>query len=235
MNSRMRSPADLSAEQEGDVEFHVGRFKRLALGGVDGADDVADALRRLEHGRRVHQRFVLAGFRIVVAFGQDADDGLADGQIAGGSDRHDALAGVVEDMQLAEGGDVVDAGIGARVGEHHQPLAHQNSAAIGHRSARSRGDLYTGSIGLRQWRRLAPNRRLLIDLDRDRQASPRRCRSACRGPARRRAHRARRRRAHRLRSGRRSWPDRSRPSRAGHVGFRPGVTGRCPASPSAHK
>ena len=44
---------------------------------------MSHALRRLEHGWSVHQRFVLAGFHIVVAFGQDADDRLADGQIAG--------------------------------------------------------------------------------------------------------------------------------------------------------
>ena len=36
------------------------------------------------------------------------------------------------DMQLAEGGDVVEAGIGARVGDHHQAVAHEDSAAIGH-------------------------------------------------------------------------------------------------------
>ena len=37
-----------------------------------------------------------------------------------------------EDVQLAEGRDVVEAGIGARVGDHHQAVAHQDSAAIGH-------------------------------------------------------------------------------------------------------
>ena len=37
-----------------------------------------------------------------------------------------------EHVQLAEGGDVVDARIGAGVGKHHQAVAHQNSAAIGH-------------------------------------------------------------------------------------------------------
>ena len=42
--------------------------------------------------------------------------------------------GLREDMQLAEGGDVVETGIGARVGDHDQTVAHQDSAAIGHGS-----------------------------------------------------------------------------------------------------
>ena len=57
---------------------------------------------------------------------------LAERQIAGGGERQNALARLGVDVQLAEGGDVVEAGIGARVGDHHQAVAHQNSAAIGH-------------------------------------------------------------------------------------------------------
>ena len=85
----------------------------------------------------VHQRFALAGFGIVVAFGQYADHRLADGKIAGGGNRHDALSGAGEDVQLAKRRDVVDAGIGASVAEHDEPFAHKNSTAIGHRFARS--------------------------------------------------------------------------------------------------
>ena len=104
---------------------------------------MADALRRLEHGRRVHQRFALAGFGIVVALGQYADDRLADRQIARRGDRHDALLRILEDMQLAEGRDVVDAGIGPRVREHHQSFAHENSTAIGHCSVLPARCLYS--------------------------------------------------------------------------------------------
>src|SRR5579862_4126295 len=100
---------------------------------MNGADDVADALGRLKHGRRVHQRFALAGFRIVIAFSQYADHRLADRQISRRRDRHDALLRILEDVKFADGRDVVDAGIGPRVGEHHQPLAHQNATAISHR------------------------------------------------------------------------------------------------------
>ena len=54
------------------------------------------------------------------------------GQIAGGGDRDDHLAGLLEEMQLAKRGDVVDARIGAGVGDHHQTFADKDAHAIGH-------------------------------------------------------------------------------------------------------
>ena len=128
---------DLAAEQKRNLEIHVGALQRLALGLEDGADDVPDALGGLKHGRRVHQRFVLAGFGIVVALGQYADHRLADREVPRCRDRHDALLGVLEHVQFAEGRNVVDPGIGPRVREHHQALAYQNSAAISHGFSRS--------------------------------------------------------------------------------------------------
>jgi hypothetical protein len=41
-----------------------------------------------------------------------------------------------KDMELAEGRDVVDAGIGAGVGEHDEAVANEDSAAIGHGGSR---------------------------------------------------------------------------------------------------
>ena len=107
-------------------------LQRGAFGGVDAADRAADALRRLEHGRRVHQRFDVAGVRVLEALGQGRQHRLADRQIAGAGDRHDALARLGEDVQLAKGRDVVEAGIGAGVRDHDQSVPHQHSAAIGH-------------------------------------------------------------------------------------------------------
>ena len=43
-----------------------------------------------------------------------------------------ALAGIGEDVELTEGGDVVEAGIGAGIGDHHQTVPYQDSATIGH-------------------------------------------------------------------------------------------------------
>ena len=46
-------------------------------GGVDAADRPADALRGLEHGRRVEQGFEFAGMRVFKPFGQvDSTDWL---------------------------------------------------------------------------------------------------------------------------------------------------------------
>ena len=73
-------------------------------------------------------------------FGQGRQHRLADREIAGAGDRHDALARLAEDVQLAEGRDVVEAGIGAGVGDHHQTVPHQNSAAIGHSRIPTRHD-----------------------------------------------------------------------------------------------
>ncbi len=126
---------DLTAEQERDVEGDILGAQRRAFQRMHLADGVADPLRRLEHGRRVHQGFDLAGLRILKTLAQHREHRLADGEIAGAGDGHDAVARLVEDVQLAEGRDVVEAGIGAGIGDHHQPVAHQNSAAIRHRPA----------------------------------------------------------------------------------------------------
>src|SRR5262249_1166680 len=74
----------------------------------------------------------LAGLGVFPALPQHAHNRLADGEIAGGSNRHDALAGLGKDVELAEGRDVVDARIGARIGEHDEAVANENAAAIGH-------------------------------------------------------------------------------------------------------
>ena len=130
---------DLAAEQERDVEIDVLGLQRDALGGVHGADRPADALRRLEHGRRVQERLDIAGGGVFDALGQGRQHRLADRQIAGARDRHDAVARLAEDMEFAKGRDVVEAGIGAGVGDHDQPVPHQHSATIGHsRDPRSR-------------------------------------------------------------------------------------------------
>src|SRR5262245_65480957 len=93
---------------------------------------MTDALRRLEHGGRAHQRFGLASLWIFPALPQDADHRLANGQVARRGDRHDALAGAGEDVELAEGRNVVDASVGAGVGEHDKTVAHQDATAIRH-------------------------------------------------------------------------------------------------------
>ena len=52
-------------EQERDVEFYVGGFERGAFLLLHLADGGADALRGLEHGRRIEQRFEFLGVGVL--------------------------------------------------------------------------------------------------------------------------------------------------------------------------
>ena len=132
MNSRIREPLIWPPNRNETSKETSSDLSAGALGGMDVADRPADALRGLEHGRRVHQGLELAGVGVLEALGQGRQHRLADRQIAGAGDRHDALAGLGEDMQLAEGRDVVEAGIGAGIRDHDETVPHQNSATIGH-------------------------------------------------------------------------------------------------------
>src|SRR5215472_18712217 len=102
---------------------------------------------------------MLAGLRIVVTFGQYADHGLADRKIAGRSDRHDPFLRVLKYVQLAESRNIVDPGIGPRIGKHHQAFPDQNSTAIGHRLSRWLCRLYSIVRPLRE--RVARSRGLI--------------------------------------------------------------------------
>ena len=79
-----------------------------------------------ETGGPVHGRHVVEIGRVGLVRALDellveqADDRLGERQIAGRQQHHHALARLAPVMQLAELGDVVDAGIGARVGHEHQ-------------------------------------------------------------------------------------------------------------------
>ena len=69
---------------------------------------------------------------VLRSFGQHADHGLGDGQIAGGEQHEDALARLRPSVELLELADIVDARIGPGVGGHDQALVKQQSHAIGH-------------------------------------------------------------------------------------------------------
>src|SRR6187551_1132270 len=96
------------------------------------ADDAPDALGGLEHGRRVHQRLALARRLVLDALLEQAHDRLTDGEISGRGYCHDALARLPKYMQLAKGRYVVETRIGTSIGDHDEPLAHKDSATIGH-------------------------------------------------------------------------------------------------------
>src|SRR5712671_2041227 len=99
---------NLAAEQKRQIEPDVGGLQRDLVGPVHGPDGAPDALRRLEHGRRVEQGFALAGLGILEALVQGAEHRLGEREVAGGGDRKDPLARDREGVQLAEDRDIVE-------------------------------------------------------------------------------------------------------------------------------
>src|SRR5262249_33275125 len=61
-----------------------------------------------------------------------ADDRLGQRQIPRARDRHNAIAGRGENMQLAEYRNIVEAGVRARVRDHHEAVVNEDPAAVGH-------------------------------------------------------------------------------------------------------
>jgi hypothetical protein len=114
------------------VEGHLAFFDLDPVHFVDLADGAADELGRLEQAGHRQKRLDHTGFRIFQPLGQQGQDGLARREIAGGRKRDNALAGLLEQMQLAEDRDVVDAGIGARVGDHDETIPHEDADTIRH-------------------------------------------------------------------------------------------------------
>src|SRR5207237_10765724 len=57
---------------------------------------------------------------------------------------HDALAAIAENMELSEGRDVVEAGIGAGIRDHDETVPHQNSATISHSRSPNASDFSGG-------------------------------------------------------------------------------------------
>jgi hypothetical protein len=82
---------------------------------VDLAQGVADDARGVEHvlGAKNACRLV----RILGRFVEQIDHGLGDGEIAGGEKHQCAIAGALERGHLAERVDLIDAGVGPRVGQ----------------------------------------------------------------------------------------------------------------------
>ena len=75
----------------------------------------------------------IVAFRIVRgALAQQAEHALGGGQIAGRQQYQQPLAGLFEQLQLAEGGNVIDTGIGARIGCKQQAILQVHGDAISH-------------------------------------------------------------------------------------------------------
>jgi hypothetical protein len=63
---------------------------------------------------------------------QDLAHRLRDAQVAGRQQHHEAVARLLVDDHLAEGADLVQPGVGARVGQEHQSGVEFDGDAVGH-------------------------------------------------------------------------------------------------------
>ena len=124
--------ADLPAENERGVEAAAVGFERGAVDAAHVADGIAYEPRRaIERGHR-EQAFRLRRDLLDQLFVEETDDGLRDRQVSSRCQHDDALADLAPVVQLAEHGDVVVAGAGARIGGKHEPAVEPQRHAIGH-------------------------------------------------------------------------------------------------------
>ena len=121
---------DLAAKNETGAELDAEGFKRVGIAQEHLAQGIADMAGGLEEIGHVHQRRSLAVGPD--RFLQHRDERLRDRQVAGTQEHDGALAGLLEDRHLAEGADLVDAGVGARVGEENDALVEEHADAISH-------------------------------------------------------------------------------------------------------
>ena len=117
----MALPPDLPPQQ--DVAAEVDMALLLApIPADDGAYGLADEGRDLVEAGEGKELLPLR---------QQADDALGSGQIAGAlQHQHPVLP--VEEVQFAEGGDVIHPRIGARVGGKHHAVLQAHGDAVGH-------------------------------------------------------------------------------------------------------
>jgi hypothetical protein len=94
------------------------------------AHGIADHARGIEHvlGAVDARRDVAVLGRLM----QQIDHGLGDGEVAGREQHQDPLTRLVEGGHFAEGVDLVDPGVGPRIGQEHQPGVHQQADAVSH-------------------------------------------------------------------------------------------------------
>ncbi len=127
-----RPAANLAPEQQRDARVHPLGLQTGAQVVLHLADGHPRQLRRAEHGRSMGQGLALARFGVGQPFLEDAERHLSDREVAGAGHRQNPFARRLVDAQLAIGRDVVEPGVGAGVGQHHQAFVDEDSGAVGH-------------------------------------------------------------------------------------------------------
>ena len=131
-----RLALDLAAEDHRGVEVEPRLLERRAVLVVDATHRGAEHAARIEHAGRVpdRDRRAVAVFEFLDL--QDLAHLLGDREVAGREHHHEAVARPLVDHHLAERGDLVEAGIGARVGEEDKAGVELDGYAIGHGCSR---------------------------------------------------------------------------------------------------
>src|SRR6185369_13297230 len=138
--------ADLPAEDQRHVELDTGVFQRLRVPLIDMPHRVAQHPCGVEHAPGVPDGDGLAlGALLDLLDLQDLAHRLRDAQVARRQQHHEAVTGTLVDDHLAEGADVVHAGVGARIGQEHQPGVEFDADAVGHDLLASFFSWYTAS------------------------------------------------------------------------------------------
>src|SRR5262249_37681511 len=127
-------PAYLPAEDQVDVELEAVALERRAVHVRDAPDLFADDARGVVERRRLGEALALIEVPL-----QQRDHGLRAREAAAAEQDEDALAVLDEEMHLARNVDLIVAGVGTRVGGHHETLAHPDADAICHAGHGSRG------------------------------------------------------------------------------------------------
>ena len=123
----------LAADQDRGVRASAFRLDRIAIAVLQSLHRLADQLGHAIHAGGVEDRLDVRIFRRSLdRLFEPGDDALRDREVAGGRHADRALARAFPGEHLREARDVVDAGIGARVGQQHEAVGDAHSDAIGH-------------------------------------------------------------------------------------------------------
>ena len=101
----------------------------LCVATVHAAQGVTDELRGIEHRLDTVEAAAVGMDRIFV---QHVHHGLRYREVARRQQHQHAIAGTLEHVHLAEGVDVIDTRVGARVGKEHHAGVEQGRNAISH-------------------------------------------------------------------------------------------------------
>ena len=132
-----RPALDLSAEQERDVEAQA-RPLRAPCPSMARTCRIARPMSWAARNRvgDFVQGLDLARFGVLEPLGQEAYDGLRDGEVSGRGEREHPLARDRTRCELAVDRDVVEPGIRAGVGDHDEALIDEDAGAVGHDGSR---------------------------------------------------------------------------------------------------